>query len=199
MLIVINSWLWWYLVCPVFCSHGYPWFILYCLRSSCQAMSLWTMVLRRSPWPLRISAWNASKTSHASRWIFLDVLQTYLCWFKLTPLPRWLCNVHDLFEEPMGQIGAVPSMRLLLSLPSLQPFLFSRTHGSWQPRILRPWPLRKGLYSSLICLCVCHWESFKVVQHWIVYGTNIVCSLCLEELNLLKASFHNTMHELDPI
>ena len=154
-------------------------------------MSLWTMVLRRSPWPLRISAWNASKTSHASRWIFPLML--------VLIDPSSLVIVYDLFEEPMGQIGAVPTMRLLLSLPSLHPFLFSRTHGSWQPRILRPWPLRKGLYSSLICLCVCHWESFKVVQHWIVYGTNIVCSLCLEELNLLKASSHNTMHKLYPI
>ena len=62
--------------------------------------------------------------------------------------------VYDLFEEPMGQIGAVPTMCLLLSLPSLHPFLFSRTHGSWQPRILRPWPLRKGLYSSLKSVCV---------------------------------------------
>ena len=153
MLIVINSWLWWYLVCPVFCSHGYPWFILYCLRSSCQAMSLWTMVLRRSPWPLRISAWSASKTSHASRWIFLDVFANIPLMLVLID-PSSLVIVYDLFEEPMGQLGAVPTMCLLLSLPSLHPFLFSRTHGSWQPRILRPWPLRKGLYSSLKSVCV---------------------------------------------
>ena len=44
--------------------------------------------------------------------------------------PSSLMIVYDLFEEPMGQLGAVPTMCLLLSLPSLHPFLFSRTHGS---------------------------------------------------------------------
>ena len=34
----------------------------------------------------------------------------------------------------------------LLLLPLYQ-FLSSLTHGNWQPRISRRWPLRKGLYS----------------------------------------------------
>ena len=93
-------------------------------------------------------------------------------------LPQWLCCNLEKLRLNIGtnfvrQNVIVPNHASVIV--SLLP-LFSRTHGSWQPRILRRWPLRKGLYSSFICLCVCLWESFKEVQHWIVNGTNIVCS-----------------------
>ena len=92
----------------------------------------------------------------------------------------------DCWKEPRSEMLGL--IFLFFLLPLYQ-FLSSLTHGNWQPRISRRWPLRKGLYSL-----------FHLIFMWWCNKLSKKCSteLCMEQTMCarFKSSFRKKYRQI---